>query len=219
MAKRGTDFLDEWFGVRRKRFSMSEASQSKVRWPATPVSGWQKTYAKARRVKGSNGGSGKQAVKSHVRYLLHTDGHEHKDRLVAEIGDIHNLRSSWSSEQQHYRVIIAPQRGDVLDMMRLAKNACSEVMERFGVFKYAGAIHEKLQSNGRLNKHIHLIFSANFDVGAVALKNAFATAAAREATLQFEEKGLVYKPDLLEVLDNVETKHLDNELMMGNHAS
>lgn len=196
----------------------TQARKKPSRSPATPVRMWQRAFAKARRVKQSARGSSKAATTAHTRYLLHKNSREHEDKLIAEIGNIKSILKTFDNEQPHYRVIIAPQRGDVLDMERLAKNVTKEVMERFGEFDYAGAIHEKLQSNGRMNKHIHLIFKAPFDVGARALKCAFSTAAAREATLQFEDMGLKYVPDPLDLINKIEAKHFNNELIVGDHV-
>lgn len=212
---------DDWIEALRKPMAeepvWKKASFS-IRSPSTPVHLWQRAIGKARYVRAFNGGANKGAIVGHTRYLLHKNSREHEDRLIGEIGDIKKFLKSCDKVQPHYRIIIAPQRGDVLDIQKLAKNAASEVMLRFGKFEYAGAIHEKLQSNGRLNKHIHLIFKAPFDVGAAALKYAFGTAAAREATLQFEEMGLHYIPDPLDNVLKMEARQLEKELIQGDHA-
>lgn len=165
----------------------------------------------------SERGSSKGAIGSHLRYLVHKDGHEHDDRLVATLGT-YPLIKAWDEREPHYRVIIAPERGDVLDMEILWETIYSEVCEQFGRFLYAGSIHEKLQSNGRLNKHAHVLFLDTMKVGASRIKKVFSTAAARAATLQFEDRGLSYMPNILHKFKNLDIRQFNKELYVGDQS-
>jgi hypothetical protein len=179
--------------------------------PMTLVENWQRCYAKARQVKASESGSSSGAVRSHVRYLQHKDSHEHDDKLVAVIGDL-DMVKRWADREQHYRLIIAPEYGCLLDMVRLARDVCNEAYNRYGRFEYAGAVHEKMQSNGRLNRHIHLIFKDTISLGANAPKRLFSTLGSKHATIQFERKGLKYLSQSMEFLHRQDLRYFKKEL-------
>lgn len=206
--------MDEQFG-KWVRWGIGRGMvSSRSSYPSTPVENWQRCFAKDRRVQAGEAGAGRGAVGSHVRYIQHKDSHEHEDRLVSTIGDLGMFRE-WDDIEPHYRVIIAPERGDVLDMVSLAHDVCREAMKRFGEFDYAGAVHEKLQSNGRVNKHIHLLFKDTIGVGANAIKSEFSALGARLATLQFERKGLYYVRDSLKHLRKMDIRYFERELKIG----
>lgn len=209
---------DDWYWKLKVALDYPELRKTSPlgRSPITPVSRWQRTYCKARRVQAHHRGVKKEAIRSHCNYLLREDSKRHDDKIICEINDIREFLKTCDKIQPHYRVIIAPNRGDVLDMEQLARNSAKEVMLRFGEFEYAGVVHEKTQSNGRVNKHIHLIFRDTIGAGAAAFKSAFYTASAREATLQFEEKGLHYIPDPLDNISKIEAAQLERELVMGD---
>lgn len=183
--------------------------------PVTFVENWQRCYAKARQVKLSERGSSSGAVRSHVRYLQHKDCHEHDDKLIAVIGDLDMIRL-WEDREQHYRLIIAPEHGRLLDMVRLAHDVAREAYKRYGRFEYAGAVHEKMQSNGKLNRHIHLIFKDTINLGANAPKRLFSTLGSKHATLQFEREGLRYLSQGMTFLQRHDLMLFNKELSMGD---
>lgn len=211
----GYQQIERWMRWPKGRIVLT--SRSSVRHPATPAENWQLCFSKARRVKGGAKGSSPTAVRGHVRYLEHNDGKEHDDRLVGVFGDL-DLYKEWGDGAGHYRVIVAPERGDVLDMEAFAHDVCEDVQRRFGKFVYAGVIHEKRQSNGRLNKHAHFLFKDTLGKGAAALKGEFYTAGSRNATLQFERTGIRYQRDPLCLLMARDREVLDKELWMGDNG-
>jgi hypothetical protein len=184
-----------------------------VRHPVTPAKNWQRCYAKVRYVRPTERGAKKSAIRSHTSYLQHKDRAHEDDRLVCTLGDF-GIIKEWEKIQEHCRVIIAPQRGDVLDMEKLAEETCREI---FGELRFAGAVHEKRQSNGRLNKHIHLVFKEVIGNGASTLKRLFWDAARREATLQFEDRGLHFIPDNIDASFKSSTKQIVKEMWVGDH--
>lgn len=178
--------------------------------PYSPASGtWQNAYVKvAHKAGGSSAGW-------HGRYLMNQDQESIKKLkadLVGTIGDPIAFAKGIKKDNEHYRVVLSPKRGDLLNMKTFVRNTVRDVEHQIRQeIDYAAAIHKPKEPNsaGIYNLHAHLIIRGGYNKGANWLKARFREAAAREATRQLELDA-AYKAKELHVTKEVilEQKHI-----------
>lgn len=172
---------------RFRRFQEQKRSAGYVRYsPSTKE--WSKSFVKAVRKIDST----RSAAVGQARYIMNKDSHsikEGKKDLVGTIGDPIAFAKKIGNDYDHYRIMISPERGDLLDMETFVVNVVREVENQIKEkIDYAAAIHkpERANSAGIYNQHVHLIMKGGFGRSQYWFRASFKEAAALEATRQIE---------------------------------